>query len=112
MAFGRTLTKNVTNTLTLVHTASANGDVIIGMRVTNTTSSIIKVSACITNGGVDYYLVGGPTVATQGADIPVGGAIIIINGDIDKVNLINGDTIRVISSAAISADCIVSALTL
>ena len=110
MAFTRTLTKNVTSSLTLVHTGSAGGDVVIGLRITNTTASAIKASACVTNGGVDYYLVGGATVATMGADIPVGGSLVVINGDADKVNLISGDTLRVISSAATSADCIVSVL--
>jgi hypothetical protein len=110
MAFNRTLTRNIGNSLTTVRTSSANGDVVIGLRITNTTASPIKVSACVTNGGLDYYLVGGATVATMGADIPVGGSLVIINGDADKVNLISGDTIRVIGSAATCCDAIVSVL--
>ena len=112
MAFARTVTKDVTSSLTTVYTfAGPSSDTIIGFRITNTTASAIKVSACLTNSAVNYYLVGGATVATMGADIAVGGSLVIINGDADKVVLTTGDTLRVISSAATSCDVIVSALT-
>jgi len=112
MAFKRTLTKNVGTTPVVAYSfGGPNSDVLIGLRVTNTTATAIKVSAAIKNGAVDYYLVGGATVATMGADVPVGGAIVIINGDIDKVVLETGDTVVVTSSAATSADVIASALT-
>ena len=107
MAFARSLTNNIT-TVTTVRTGSANGDVLIGMRIANRTAAAIKASAYITFSGNDYYLVGGPTNSTMGADIPVGGAMIVINGDIDKVVLASGDLVRVVASAA--ADCVVSAL--
>ena len=110
MAFARTVTKDVTTSLTTVRSVSTNGDVVIGLRITNTTASAIKVSACITNTAVNYYLVGGATPSTMGADIPVGGSLVVINGDIDKVVLSAGDTIRVISSAATSCDVICSVL--
>ena len=108
MAFNRTLTKNVT-TITTTRTASASGDVVIGMRITNTTGAAIKASACLTASGVDYNLVGDVSDnATSGADIPVGGAMVVISGDIDKVVLNSGDTLRVVASA--TADVIVSVL--
>ena len=113
MPFNRTLTVNdaAADVLKLVRTASANGDVVIGMRITNVTASAIKVSACITSSAVDYYLVGGPTVATMGADVPVGGSLVVINGDADKVVLNNGDTIKIKSSgAANSTHSIISVL--
>jgi len=112
MAFKRTLTKNVTNTPTVVYTFTGPAsDTLIGMRVTNTTAAPIKVSAAVKNSGIDYYLIGGVTVGTMGADVPAGASIIIINGDIDKVVLETGDTVVVTSSVATSADVIISALT-
>jgi hypothetical protein len=110
MAFARTLSKDLTTSLSKVRDASANGDVIIGMRITNTTVNSIKVSACIKASSVNYYLVGGVAPTTTGADIPPGGSLIIINGDLDKVVLVPGDQIWVISSATSSCDCIISAL--
>ena len=110
MAFNRTLTKNVTTSQTVIRTASAGGDVVVGLRITNTTASAIKVSVCITNTAVDYYLVGGATVATMGADVPVGTSLIVANGDIDRVVLISGDVVKAVSTAATSCDAVVSVL--
>lgn len=104
MAFNRTLTRNITAVQT-VRTSSVNGDVVIGLRITNTGAVPVKASARITAGGNDFYLVGGPTTATAGADIPVGGAMIVINGNIDKVVLVSGDTIRVDATANVDAIC-------
>lgn len=111
MAFKRTLTRGISSALTDAHIfIGPTSDVVIGLRITNITAAPIKVAACITNGANDTYLVGGPTVATMGADVPVGASIVVINGDIDKVVLETGDKIRVASSAASSADVVVSAL--
>jgi len=108
MAFKRTLTKNVGTALTTVRSfIGPVSDTVIGLRVTNTGAVAIKVSACVTNGGIDYYLVGGPTPT---ADVPVGGSIVIINGDIDKVVMEAGDVLRVASNTASSCDVIASVL--
>lgn len=107
MAFNSSLARQIT-TATLVRTASANGDVVIGFRATNTTASAIKVSAYVTRSATNYYLIGGATNSTMGADVPVGGSLIIVNGDIDKLVLNNGDTVYLVASGA--ADSIVSVL--
>ena len=105
MAFNRTLTRNIT-TVQTVRTASAGGEVVIGLRVTNITASAIKASVYITSGGSDYYLVGGATNSTMGADIAVGGSLVVINGgNIDKVVLLAGDVIKTVSSGACDVIC-------
>ncbi len=111
MAFNRYFARGVTTTASTVRTATST-DVIIGLRVTNTSAAAIKVSVWITGGGGDNYLVGGTsgTVATTGADVPVGGSIVVVSGDADKVVLVNGDAVKVISSAVTSCDCIISLL--
>lgn len=108
MAFKRTLTKGVSTALTTVYTFTGPAsDVLVGLRITNTGSANIKVSACIENSGTDYYLVGG---VTPTADVPAGSSIVVINGDIDKVVLEAGDVVRVICSAVNGCDVICSAL--
>lgn len=104
MAFQRTLARNIT-TASTVRTASSGGDVVIGLRVTNTTAGSVKASAYIYDGANNYYLVGGPTNSTMGADIPVGGSMIVINGDADKVVINSGDTIKVEASGTVDTVC-------
>jgi hypothetical protein len=48
--------------------------------------------------------------ANSGVDIPAGSSLVFIAGDADKVVLLNGDSIKLISSAATSCDTIVSVL--
>ncbi len=108
MPFTRTLTRNITTVQTVRTGTSANADVVIGLRITNTTASAIKASAYIESGGQTYYLIGGATNSTMGADIPVGGSLIVINGDIDKIVMTTADVIKVVASGA--ADVICSAL--
>jgi hypothetical protein len=78
------------------------------MTVANRTASAIKVSVTL-NDGAETYLVGGPTNATMGADIPVGGALVVVGGD-QKVVMEAADLLKVESSAASSADVVVSVL--
>ena len=105
MPFTRTLTRQVT-TSTVVRTgASALGDVVIGLRITNTTAAPVKASAYIESAGQSYYLVGGSANATVGADIAVGGSMIVINGDIDKVVMTTADTIHVVSTGLVDVIC-------
>lgn len=56
----------------------------------------------MTSGGTDYYLV-------KGATVPVGGSLVPIGGD-QKLVLEAADVLKVISSAASSADVIASLL--
>jgi hypothetical protein len=105
MAFTRTLTRQVTTATTVRTGTSASSDVVIGLRITNTTAAAIKASAYIESGGLTYYLIGGATNSTMGADIAVGGSMIVINGDIDKVVMTTADVIKVVASGAVDVIC-------
>ena len=95
--------KNVgTSAATLMTGASATQTTVIGMTVANTSASNITADVYITSGGTDYYIV-------KGATIPVGGALVPIGGD-QKVVIETGDAVKVVSSAASSADVNLSVL--
>lgn len=108
--FKRKLSRNVTTSTTVgsYTVAAATQCVAIGLRITNVTASAIKASAMLNDGANDTYLVGGATNSTMGADIPVGGSMVVINGDIDKVVLETGDSIKVVASG--NADVVMSIL--
>ena len=91
-----------TSPVSLVTIAAATQTTAIGMTVANTSLSPITVDVYFTRSSVDYYLV-------KGADVPVGGALIVIGGD-QKLVLITGDILKVKSSAITSADAILSVL--
>lgn len=89
--------KNVGTAAVSVYTApSATQTTAIGMTIANVTSSNITVDVYVTVSSVDYYIV-------KGASVPVGGALVPIGGD-QKLVLETGDVIKVVSSAASSAD--------
>lgn len=87
---------------TVVTVGAGTQTTIIGMSAANTTSSPITVDAYITRSGTDYYLIKGGTV-------PVGSALVIVGGD-QKVVLTVSDALKVVSSAATSADVVTSVL--
>jgi hypothetical protein len=70
--------------------------------VSNTSASPITANVYFTRSAVDYYIVKSATIA-------VGGSLEAIAGN--RVVLIASDTLKVSTSAAASADCVVSALT-
>lgn len=95
--------KNVgTSAATVVTVGSSTQTTIIGLSFANTTSSPITASAYITRSGTDYYLISGATV-------PVGSSLVVVGGD-QKTVLITGDVLKVVTSAASSADVITSVL--
>ena len=101
--FTRYVSKNVgTTPVVLVTAASATQTTLIGLTLANTSASPITVSVYVTTGGVNYYLV-------NNATIPVGGSLALFGAD-GKLVLNTGDAFTVVSSAASSADVIVSAL--
>ena len=101
--FTRYLNKDVgTSASTVVTVASSTQTTIIGLSLANTTTSPITVSAFITVSAVDYYLI-------KNATVPVGGTLVVVGGD-QKTVLVTGDALKVISSAAASADVITSVL--
>jgi hypothetical protein len=89
-----------TSAATIVTASTAT--TVIGMTVANVSASPITVDVYITVGGNDFYLV-------KDATVPTGGALVPIGGD-QKLVLENTDALKVVSSAATSADVIASVL--
>jgi len=79
---------------------------VIGMSVANIASNNISVTATLTSGS-------GPGLATvslvKNANVPVGGSVVLIGGE-QKLVLMSGNYLSVQSSAATSADVVVSVL--
>jgi hypothetical protein len=101
--FKNSFAKNVGTSAATVYTCpSATQTTLIGLSVANTTTSPITCDAYLTSSAVDYYLV-------RGATVPVGGSLVIVGGD-QKVVLEVADALKVVTSAASSADVVVSYL--
>jgi len=101
--FKNSVAKNVgTSPVTVYTCPSATQTTMIGISVANTSASPITTDVYITSGGTDYYLV-------KTATVPVGGALVVAGGD-QKVVLEVGDALKVVMSAASSADCFASYL--
>lgn len=95
--------KNVGTSPVTVFTGPASTQTTaIGMTIANVSASNINVDVYITAGGVDYFLV-------KGAMVPVGGALVPIGGD-QKVVIEATDAVKVVSTAASSADVNLSVL--
>lgn len=95
--------KSVGTTAVSVYTCpAATQTTFIGMTIANTSAAAITCDVYITSGGVDYYVV-------KTAPVPVGQALVPIGGD-QKIVLEAGDIIKVVTSAASSADVIASLL--
>lgn len=102
-AFKNYFSKNVGTSASTVFTGpSATQSTVIGLTVSNTTASPITADVYITSGGTDYYVV-------KNASIPVGASLVAVGGD-QKVVIEPSDVIKVVSSAATSADVILSVL--
>ena len=101
--FTRYVSKNVgTTPVVLVTASSATQTTAIGLTLSNTTNSPITVSVYITASSVNYYLINNATV-------PVGSSLALFGAD-GKVVLNTGDAFTVVSSAASSADAVLSVL--
>jgi hypothetical protein len=95
--------KNVgTSPATVVTVGASTQTTIIGLDVANTTTSPITADVYITRSAVDYYLI-------KSAVVPVGGSLIVVGAD-QKVVLITSDALKVVTSAASSADVVTSVL--
>lgn len=95
--------KNVgTSAATVVTVGAATQTTIIGLAVSNTTNSPITADVYFTRSAVDYYLV-------KGATVPVGSSLVVVGGD-QKVVMITSDVLKVVTSAAASADVVTSVL--
>ena len=101
--FKNSFSKSVGTSAATIYTAPAvTQTTLIGLSVANTTASPITCDAYVTSSAVDYYLI-------KGATVPVGGSLVIVGGD-QKVVLEAADVLKVISSAASSADVVCSLL--
>ena len=104
-SFKRKLSRSIGSSLTAVgsYTVGASTEVtVIGLVVSNTTSSQVLVDATVNDGANDTYLI-------KEAPVPSGGSIVIIGGD-QKVVLETGDSLKVKSDTATSVDVVMSIL--
>ena len=104
-SFKRKLSRSIGTSITAVgsYTVGASTEVtVIGLAVSNTTSSQILVDATVYDGANDTYLI-------KEAPVPSGGSLVIIGGD-QKVVLETGDSLRIKSDTASSVDAVMSIL--
>ena len=94
--------KNVGTSASTLTTVSSGTIAITSLVVANTTSSPITTDVYFTRSATDYYIV-------KTATVPVGGSLEVIGGN--RVVLIASDALKVVTSAASSADVVVSVLT-
>ncbi len=95
--------KNVgTSPASVVTVGASTQTTIIGLSFANTTTSPITADAYVTRSAVNYYLI-------KGATVPVGSSLVVVGGD-QKVVMITGDVLNVVTSAASSADVVTSVL--
>jgi hypothetical protein len=101
--FKNSFSKDVGTSAATVYTApSATQTTLIGLSVANTTASPITCDAYVTSSAVDYYLI-------KGGVVPVGSSLVVVGGD-QKVVLEAADVLKVVTSAASSADVVCSLL--
>jgi hypothetical protein len=93
-----------TSASTLVTVAAATQTTVVGLCIANTSAADITVDVYITRSAVNYYVI-------KGATVPVGSTFIMSGGD-QKIILIAADALKVVSSAATSADAVMSVLEL
>jgi hypothetical protein len=91
-----------TSAATVVTIGASTQTTVIGMSCANTITSPVTVDAYVTRSAVNYYLV-------EGATVPVGGSLVLVGGD-QKVVLVTGDVLKVVSSTAASIDVVTSVL--
>ena len=101
--FKNSFSKNVGTSPVTVYTApSSTQTTLIGFSVANVTTSPITCDAYITSSATDYYLI-------KSGVVPVGGSLVIVGGD-QKVVLEAADALKIVTSAATSADVVISYL--
>ena len=102
--FERQLTKDIDASLTDIRDQANSDDAIVGIRLTNTTTSQITVEVAITDSSnsVTAYII-------KNAPIPAGSSLELIDGG-SKIVLQSGDKLRAKSDATNSMDVVVSAV--
>ena len=104
-AFKNKTQRQIGTSLTPIETYTVPGateTTIIGLTIANTAASQIEVDATLNDGTNDFYIV-------KAAPVPVGASLVVIGGD-QKVVLMPGDSVKVRSDTATSADAIMSIL--
>ena len=104
-AFKNKTHRQIGTTLTKIEAYDCPGSTettIIGLTIANTSASAIEVDATLNDGTNDFYIV-------KAAPVPVGSSLVVIGGD-QKVVLMPGDSIKIRSGTATSADAIMSIL--
>ena len=91
-----------TSPASVVTVGAGTQTTVVGMSVANTSASPITASAYFTRSAVDYYLI-------KSATVPVGSSLVLVGGD-QKVVLVASDVLKVVTSAAASADVVTSVL--
>ncbi len=91
-----------TSPASVVTVGAGTQTTVVGMSVANTSASPITASAYFTRSAVDYYLI-------KSATVPVGSSLVLVGGD-QKVVLVPSDELKVVTSAAASADVVTSVL--
>jgi len=102
--FERTITKDISATLTDIRATSNSDDAIVGLRLANTSASTIVADVVITQN--DNTVLG---YIIKNAPIPSGSSLELIDGGA-KIILQSGDKLRAKSDASTSMDVVVSAV--
>ena len=93
--FERNIARNVGTSAVTIFTANSD-DAVVGINISNITTSQIKVSVFVTVSSADHYLV-------KDAPVPASSALQILDGGA-KFVLQSGDALKVQSDTATSAD--------
>jgi hypothetical protein len=97
--FERSIARNIGTSASTLRTANSD-DAIVGINLSNTTTSQILVDVYITASSSDYYII-------KDAPIPVGSSLQVLDGGA-KIVLQSGDALKIVSSAANSCDAWIS----
>ncbi len=104
--FIRKTERNIGTSLTQIDSYEVTGTgkvaTVIGLSVSNTTSSAVDVDAALNDGSNDFYIV-------KNCPLPSGSTIVLVGGD-QKVVMEENDLIKVKSTAASSVDVVMSVL--
>jgi len=91
-----------TSNVTVYIVPAATSTTVIGMSIANVTANNITISSTLTSGSSTVYLI-------KDATVTAGGTTVLVGGD-QKVVLTATNYLTVVSSAATSADVVVSVL--
>ena len=104
--FIRKTERNIGTSLTQVDSYAVSGTgkiaTVIGLSVSNTTSSAVDVDVTLNDGSNDFYIV-------KNCPLPSGSTVVLVGGD-QKVVMEENDLVKVKSTAVDSVDVVMSIL--